>query len=194
MATDIRILARDILSRGFGLLERIAYERRRFDGTLQAVTRELYDPGNAAAVLLYDPSRRSVLLVRQFRLPAYLASGREDLVEICAGKLDGDDPLACIIRETREETGYVLESPRHVFDAFMSPGVYAEKLSFFVARYAAEDRRGAGGGLAKEGEDILVIERTLDEAIAMIEDGTIIDAKTIMMLHYAKSAKLMDAA
>jgi len=194
MATDIRILARDILSRGFGLLERIAYERRRFDGTLQAVTRELYDPGNAAAVLLYDPSRRSVLLVRQFRLPAYLASGREDLVEICAGKLDGDDPLACIIRETREETGYVLESPRHVFDAFMSPGVYAEKLSFFVARYAAEDRREAGGGLAKEGEDILVIERTLDEAIAMIEDGTIIDAKTIMMLHYARSAKLMDAA
>jgi GDP-mannose pyrophosphatase NudK len=74
MAGNIRILGRHIVSRGNGLLERLAVERKRFDGRLQGLAREIYDPGDGAAILLYDPSRSGVVLVRQFRLPAFFAT------------------------------------------------------------------------------------------------------------------------
>ena len=74
----------------------------------------------------------------------------------------------------------------HVFDAFMSPGCFSERLSFFVATYSAADHIGRGGGLAAEGEDIEVLEMPLDEAVGMIGEGRIVDAKTILLLQWAK--------
>lgn len=191
MAGSVRILARDVLNRGFGLLMKFVVERRRFDGDLQTMTREVYDAGDGAAILLYDPTRSTVVLVRQFRLPALLGSGREHLIEVCAGKLEGEDALRCIVKEVAEETGIAVRAPRRLFDAYMSPGCFGEKLTFFAARYSESDRNGKGGGLKHEGEDIETLELSLDEALAMIDTGEIIDAKTILLLHYAKLEGLM---
>lgn len=190
----IKILGREILSRSYGLLQRVTLRRRKFDAQLQDITRDVYDAGDGAAILLYDPVRGRVLLVRQFRLAAYLATDRETIVEVCAGKLEGIDAATRIVMEVREETGYAIKNPRFLFEAFMSPGVFSEKLSFFVARYSPEDKISWGGDLADDDEDIEVLEPTLGEALAMIASGEIIDAKTILLLHYAKLTALMPTA
>ena len=192
MTKSIKILSHDILSRGYGILQKVTLRRRRFDGDEQEITREIYDTGDGAAILLYDPDRGCVLLVRQFRLAAYLSGGRETLVEVCAGKLEGLDAAARIVMEVAEETGFDIKNPRYLFDAYMSPGVFCEKLSFFVARYAAKDRNGTGGGLANSGEDIEILEPTLEEALQMVARGEIVDAKTILLLTYAKLTGLLE--
>jgi GDP-mannose pyrophosphatase NudK len=191
MDEAIKIMRREILSRGYGLLERIAFRRRKFNTKTQEVTHEIYDTGNGAAILLYDPTRSRVVLVRQFRLPIYLANGRETMIEVCAGKLEGLTAARRIVMEVSEETGLSIGAPKFLFDAFMSPGVFTECLSFFVARYSPADRVSHGGGLAEDGEDIEILEPTLDEALAMIDRGEIIDARTIILLQYAKLAGLM---
>jgi nudix-type nucleoside diphosphatase (YffH/AdpP family) len=187
----IRILSRQIVARGHGVLQRIGIERRRFDGRLQTLAREVYDTGDGAAILLYDPNRSRVLLIAQFRIPAYLNGGHEKLIEVCAGRLQGADPETRIAREAEEETGFAVRRPRRLFEAYMSPGSFCERLTFFVAEYGPQDRVGVGGGLEEEGEDIEILEPTLDEALAMIERGEIVDAKTILLLQYAKLAGLM---
>ena len=194
MKNPIHILAREVVSRGFGILEKISFERKRSDAQHQQLTREIYEVDDGAAILLYDPTRRTVILVRQLRLPAYLKEGRASMIEVCAGKLEGADPAQRIILEAEEETGIVVTNPKRVFEAYVSPGCFSEKLFFFVARYSPADRKGNGGGLAHEGEDIEVLELSFDKALAMIETGEIVDAKTIMLLHYAKFAGLLDAS
>ncbi len=190
--STITILSREILARGFGVLQKVTLRRKTFSGEEQTITRENYDTGDGATILLYDRTRGRVLLIRQFRLAAYLSGGQETLIEACAGKLEGLDAATRIVMEVEEETGFAITSPRFLFDAYMSPGVFTEKLSFFVAPYSATDRKSAGGGIAKDGEDIEIFEPTLDEALAMIERGEIIDAKTIVLLHYAKMTGLLD--
>src|SRR5450631_451051 len=191
MTGGIRILARRVLSRGNGILEKFTVSRNRFNGSAQSFDREIYDTGDGVAILLYDPSRSRVILVRQFRLTAFLRDGRESLIEVCAGKLDGEDAGQRIIKEAEEETGFIVRNPRRLFEAYMSPGTFAEKLTFFAAQCTAGDRTGKGGGLEDEDEDIEVLEPTLDEALAMIGNGEIVDAKTILLLHYAERAGLM---
>jgi nudix-type nucleoside diphosphatase (YffH/AdpP family) len=182
----IRNLRETVLSDETFLLRRLEFEQRRRDGSWQPLKRELYDHGNAAALLPYDPSRGTVILVRQIRFVTYLNGYAHPLLEVCAGMLDRDDPETAIIREAEEEIGYRISSPRRVFDAFMSPGCFTERISFFVATYAAADRIGRGGGLADEGEDIEVVEMPLDDAVALIAAGEIVDAKTILLLQWAK--------
>ena len=131
-------------------------------------------------------------MIRQFRGVAFLKEGVESMVEACAGKLEGADPLTRVVKETEEETGIRLSGrPRRLFQAYMSPGSFTERLTFFVAPYEAADRVSEGGGLREEGEDIEVIETTLGAAIAMIESGEIVDAKTIMLLYWAQAMALM---
>lgn len=191
MTRGIRILARRVLSRGNGLLETFTVSRKRFAGSEQTFDREIYDTGNGVAILLYDPSRSRVILVRQFRMTAYLREGRESLIEVCAGRLEGADAETRIVKEAEEETGIVVRNPCRLFEAYMSPGTFSEKLTFFAAQYTPEDRTGKGGGLHEEDEDIEILEPTLDEALAMIDSGEIVDAKTILLLHYADRAGLM---
>jgi nudix-type nucleoside diphosphatase (YffH/AdpP family) len=191
MESRIKIIARDIVSQGFGRLERIKFRRRRFDATEQDLEREIYDVGNAAAIFLYDPQRGCIMLIRQFRLPIFLGGDGELAVEVCAGKLQGMDAAARIVEEVAEETGLRIKEPRFLFDAYMSPGVFTERMSFFAAPYAEPDRVSNGGGLAHEGEDIEVFETSLDEALAMVDRGEIIDAKTVLLLNYAKRTDLM---
>ncbi|MDQ7914716.1 NUDIX domain-containing protein [Pseudomonas sp. 102515] len=182
----IRIQQVETLSADWGLLKKTTFDYLRRDGSWQRQTRETYDRGNGATILLYDRERRTVLLIRQFRLPT-LGNGLDDglLVETPAGLLDAAAPEARIKAEVEEETGYRLDNVQHLFDAFMSPGSVTELLHFFAGEYRADQRIADGGGLPEEGEDIELLELPFDEALAMARDGRLLDGKTIMLLQYA---------
>ncbi|MDY0744102.1 GDP-mannose pyrophosphatase NudK [Paucibacter sp. R3-3] len=182
----VRVIEERLLSDNWYTLKTIAFDWRRSDGSWQRQHRETYDRGNGAVLLLFNAAAGTVVLTRQFRMPAYV-NGCADgmLIEACAGLLDGDEPETCIRREAAEETGYRIRQPRKVFEAYMSPGSVTEKLHFFVAAYESADRVTQGGGEAGEGEDIEVLELLLDEALAMVADGRIQDGKTIMLLQHA---------
>jgi len=181
----IRVQNVRLLSDNHYTLKTTTFEWRRADGKWQTQHRETYDRGNAATLLPYNLAQRRVVLVRQFRYPAYVNGYDDLLIEAAAGLLDNETPEVRIRAEVEEETGYRLGEIRKVFEAFMSPGAVTEKLHFFVAEYESSMRIGSGGGLASEGEDIEVLELPIDQALAMIGDGRIADAKTIMLLQYA---------
>jgi len=181
----IRVQNARVLSDSYGTLKSTTLQWRRDDGTWQTQTRETYDRGQAAALLPYNRAQRTVILVRQFRYPAFMAGHDDLLIEAAAGLLDDISPEERIRLEAEEETGYRLHDVHKVFEAFMSPGALTEKIHFFVAEYEPHMRVSAGGGLADEGEEIEVLELGLDEALAMISDGRSGDAKTIMLLQHA---------
>ncbi len=181
----IRIKSERLISDHYGTVKSTTFEWRRNDGEWQSMTRDVFDRGNAATILPYNLARRTVVLVRQFRLPAYVNGYDDLLIEAAAGLLDDASPEDRIRAEAEEEIGYRLHHVHKVFEAFMSPGAVTEKIHFFVAEYEPEMRIGDGGGLAHEGEDIEVLELAFDEALAMIAEGRIVDAKTIMLLQHA---------
>jgi nudix-type nucleoside diphosphatase (YffH/AdpP family) len=185
IADRIRVKDVRLLSDNHYTLKTTTFEWRRANGEWQTQHRESYDRGNGATLLPYHLKQRTVVLVRQFRYPAYVNGYDDLLIEAAAGLLDNASPEARIRAEAEEETGYRLREVHKVFEAFMSPGSVTEKLHFFVAEYEPEMRVGSGGGIADEGEDIEVLELSIDEALAMIADGRIVDAKTIMLLQYA---------
>jgi len=182
----VRIIEERLLSDDWYVLKKTTFEYRCRDGRLEKQSRETYDRGNGAVVLLFNIERSTVVLIRQFRFPTFV-NGCHDglLIEACAGLLDGEDALTCIRREAEEETGFRVKSPRKILEAYMSPGSVTEKLHFFVAEYDFQDRVSAGGGDAAEGEDIEVLELPLSAALQMISTGAIQDGKTIMLLQYA---------
>jgi nudix-type nucleoside diphosphatase (YffH/AdpP family) len=192
-STDrVSIESVETLSANWGRLKKYSILYRRSDGVMERQSREVYDRGHGAAILLYDKQRGTVILTRQFRLPALL-SGHPDgmLLEVPAGLLDSDDPVTAIRREAEEETGYRVVDVKEALGAYMSPGSVSERLHLFTAEYTAADRVSAGGGHKGEGEDIEVIEVTLENALAMVERGEIIDAKTIILLYHAKLKALI---
>ncbi len=191
MTEHVRILRVETLSRRYGTLTETEFELRRRDGSAAILNRETYARGDAAAVLPVVGARGTVLLVRQFRL-ATLRDGRDGMMlEAIAGMLDGRDGAEAVAREAEEEAGVRVRDLRHVFDAFMSPGAFAERLGFYLASYTAADRLGAGGGLAGEGEDIEVVETAGSAAFEAIATGAIVDAKTIMLLQCARLEGLL---
>jgi|SRR5436309_8817754 nudix-type nucleoside diphosphatase (YffH/AdpP family) len=181
----IRVKNVRLLSDEHYVLKATTFEWRRSNGQWQTLERETYDRGNAAALLPYNLARRTVVLVRQFRYAAYVSGHDGLLIEAAAGALDNETPEARIRAEAEEEIGYRLGEITKVFEAFMSPGSVTEKLHFFVAEYQPHMRIGSGGGIASEGEDIEVLELPIDQAMTMMADGGIADAKTIMLLQYA---------
>ncbi|MFD9423410.1 MULTISPECIES: NUDIX domain-containing protein [unclassified Streptomyces] len=182
----VRIVDVEVLSCDWYVLRRTTFDYRHSDGHWSREQRETHDRGDGATILLYDPDRRTVLLTRQFRLPAYV-NGHPDgmLIETAAGLLDGDSPEEAIRREAAEETGHTVGAAEHVFDVYMSPGSVTERLHFFAAPYTPATATGSGGGIAAEGEDIATVELPFTEALAMIRAGEIADAKTIMLLQWA---------
>ncbi|MES2949667.1 MAG: NUDIX domain-containing protein [Pseudomonadota bacterium] len=175
-----------LLSDNWYVLKTTTFDYLRRDGSWQRQSRETYDRGNGAVLLLFNASRNTVVLTRQFRFPTFV-NGNTDgmMVEACAGLLDGDDPETCIRREAAEETGFYIRNPRKLFEAYMSPGSVTEKLHFFAAAYEAADKVSQGGGHLHEGEDIEVLELDLADALRQITTGVIQDGKTIMLLQHA---------
>lgn len=183
----ITIQKTELLSNNRYILNKVTFDYKESEDKLETQVREVYDRGNGAVILLYNTTHKTVILTRQFRLPTYL-NGNESgmLIEACAGMLDEDNPIDCIIRETEEETGYRISSVKKIFQSYMSPGAVTEILHFFIGEYQSEMKVTDGGGLKEEHENIEVLEYSFDEAYQMIASGEINDAKTIMLLQYAK--------
>ena len=190
MAKSARVTGEKLMAKGRFALTRTDIEVVEDDGVTRKLSHEVYRHGKAAAVLLYDPRRSVVTLVKQFRAGAFLSDDALATIEACAGMLDGDEPEVCAVREALEETGIAITEPRHAFDAYMSPGGMTEKIFCFVAPYSEADRTGDGGGV-DEDEHIEVIEVPFAEALAMIPSGRIADAKTIALLYYARTENLL---
>lgn len=186
MDDRIRILSQEILSDDWAILKKTTFDYRRRDGVWETQVRQTYDRGDGAAILPFDPDRGTVLLVKQFRWPAFVTGHKEPLIEVCAGLLDKNDAETCIRKEAEEELGYRLDSVKLLFTPYMSPGSVTERLWLFAARYSPADRISEGGGAPDEGEDIEVLEMSVDDALAAISDGRIIDAKTILLLQHLK--------
>ena len=192
MIGNVNILNTEILSDNWYVLKKITYEYTKKDGSVQTQTREAYDRGNGATILLYNTEKRTVILTRQFRLPTYINGNKNGmLIEACAGLLDQDNPEDCIRRETEEETGYKIRDVRKVFEAYMSPGSVTEILYFFIAAYSKEMKVTEGGGIEHEQENIEVLEIDINNAMSMIETGEIKDGKTIMLLQYIKLNQIL---
>ncbi len=190
---NIRLDGVDCLSDNWYHLYRVRFALKRRDGEWQDQNREAYDRGNGAGILLFNRANRTIILTRQFRMPTFV-NGNETgmLIEVPAGLLDDRTPNAAVIAEVEEETGYKIGKPRQVFDVFMSPGSVTERLHLFVAEISTDYLQGEGGGKYDEGEDISVLETPFADVIAMIADGRIRDAKTIMLVQYAQLNGLFD--
>jgi nudix-type nucleoside diphosphatase (YffH/AdpP family) len=181
----VEIRGEETLSDAWYPLRRYTFDYRRRDGTRQRLRREVYFNGPGAAVLPLDPRRGTVLLTRQFRLPARVNGDPPRLIEACAGAVEpGEDPAATVRKEAEQETGHRLRDLRKVMEVYASPGASAEKLHLFLAAYDPADRTGRGGGLREEGEEIELLEPGLDEAWRMVLDGRIADAKTVLLLQH----------
>ncbi|WP_027372578.1 GDP-mannose pyrophosphatase NudK [Chryseobacterium sp. UNC8MFCol] len=188
----ITILKTEILSDNWYTLNKVTYTIQKQDGTTETQSREAYDRGNGAVILLYNTDSQTVILTRQFRLPTYINGNSTGmLIEACAGLLDHDNPEDCIKRETEEETGYKISKVEKVFNAYMSPGSVTEILHFFIAEYSNEMKVAEGGGLEEEGENIEVLELDFEKALAMIDSGEINDAKTIILLQHLRIKSIL---
>ena len=188
----IKIQKTELLSDNWYILNKVTFDYQKKDNSWITQKREVYNRGNGAAILLYNSTKKKVILTRQFRLPTYLNENETGMmIEVCAGLLDEDDPEKCIIRETEEETGYRISKVNKVMETYMSPGAVTEILYLFVGEYDESMKVNDGGGVAHEEENIEVMEMTYDEAYSMIESGKIQDAKTIILLQYAKINNLI---
>lgn len=187
MNPNVQLIKTEILSDNYYTLKKVTFDYTQSNGATEAVSREAYDRGNGAAILLYNTEKKNVILTRQFRLPTYI-NGNDDgmLVEVCAGMLDEANPEDTIRREALEETGYQIREVKKIFEAYTSPGAVTEIMHFFIAPYSDEMKAGKGGGLDQENEDIEVMELGIEQAMQWIEEGCIKDAKTILLLQYVK--------
>ncbi|QDW20579.1 NUDIX domain-containing protein [Flavobacterium sp. KBS0721] len=189
---EIKVTETKLLSDNWYILNKVTFDYQKKDGKVESHIREVYDRGNGAAILLYNSSKKTVILTRQFRLPTYLNGNKTGMmIEVCAGLLDQDNAEQAVIRETEEETGYRLNKVQKVIETYMSPGSVTEILYLFVGEYDETMKVNDGGGLDAEQENIEVLEYTFEEAYNMIESGEITDAKTIMLLQHAKIKNLI---
>lgn len=193
MSANIEITRTETLSDNKYPLKKVTFNRRTTGGEQQTQESEVYDMGNAATILLYHVKNKTVILTRQFRIPTYLNGNPTGmLIEACAGKMDDESPEECVRRETEEETGYKAENIQKIFEVYMSAGSVTEMLHFFTGTYSDEKKVSEGGGLKDEQEDIEVLEIPFEKALAMIYNGEIKDAKTIMLLQYAQIHQIFD--
>lgn len=190
-AQEIKIDKSEIVSDFFYTYKKITFSMK-VDGKWDQQTREILDRGNGATILLYNPTKNTVILTRQFRLPTYLNGNTTGMmIEACAGSIEDESPLENIIRETEEETGYHISKPIKIFEAYMSPAAVTEIIYFFMAEYDETMKKSTGGGESSEHEHIEVMELTFSEALKLVKNGEIKDAKTIMLLQYAQINQLM---
>jgi GDP-mannose pyrophosphatase NudK len=192
MNNSIKIIKSEVICKSWHTLRKITFEHLQKDGTWQIQSREAYDRGNGAVILLYNKERKTIILTEQFRMPTYI-NGNDTgmLIEACAGLLDNDNPEDAIKRETEEETGYKITDVRKIYEAYMSPGSVTEILYFFIAEYSKDMKVNEGGGVAHEQENIEVLEMDFQQAMDMIETGEIKDAKTIMLLQYLRLKNIL---
>lgn len=183
----VKIIAIKNLSNSYYKLDKVDFEYQTKNGNWQTQSRECYNRGDGAAILLYNSTKKTVILTKQFRMPSYLNGNSTGMmIEVCAGLLDENNPKACIIKEVEEETGYKITNPKKVFELFSTPGAVTEKIYYFIAEYHDDMKISDGGGLEEEQEEIEVLEINFDTALKMVSTGEINDAKTVILLQFAK--------
>ena len=183
----VKIIGIKNLSNKHYKLDKVDFEYQTKNGSWQTQSRECYDRGDGAAILLYNPTKKTVILIKQFRMPSYLNGNATGMmIEVCAGLLDEDHPEACIIKEVEEETGFKISNPKKVFELYSTPGAVTEKIHYFIAEYNDDMKISAGGGLEEEHEEIEVLEINFETALTMVSKGEIKDAKTVVLLQYVK--------
>lgn len=189
----LKNITKKILSKAWATLYEIDYDYRFKNGSWKRLSRESYDRGNGTCILLYNQEKGTVILTKQFRMPAYHNHERDGMsIEVCAGAIDkGESPEKTIIRETEEEVGYKIQIVQHVMDAYTSPGALTEKMYFFIGGYSDKMKINSGGGVKSENEEIEVLELPFARALQLLESGEIQDAKTIILLQYAQINKLL---
>lgn len=193
MSQQIKNINSELLSDNYYILSKYTFDYKMKSGIWVNQMREVYDRGHGAGILLYNRKKKTILLIKQFRMPTYLSGNSSGfLVEICAGLLDEQDPVSCIIREAEEEVGYRITDVQKVYEAYSSPGVMTEKMHFFIGEYNESMKVSDGGGLDSEHEDIEVIELSFKDAVDMLNRGEIIDTRTIVLLQYAIIHKIFD--
>lgn len=180
----VRLVSKETVWKRFIHLQTLVFDQRMPDGRVIRIDREVHDHGSAAAILLYDPNKDAVVLVRQFRPAAFVNGDPTFMLEVPAGLIDSDQPDEAIRREAMEETGYAVQEVQYLFETYASPGTVTEKVALFYARIDVEEKAGLGGGLDTEGEDIEVLAIPFDRAFGMISTGEITDAKTIILLQW----------
>ncbi len=190
---QVRMQKTNTLADNHYVLKEVHFELQKKDGSWAPQKRKVFDHGNAAAVLLYNQQEGTIILTRQFRLATYLNGNPSGmLLEACAGLLEeNEEPEKTILREIEEETGYQLSEVQKVFEAYSSAGALTEKIFLYVAPYRKDQRVSSGGGLQEEGEDIEVVELSFEEVLQQLDNGAIMDAKTIILLQYARIKGLL---
>jgi nudix-type nucleoside diphosphatase (YffH/AdpP family) len=192
MKQKVKNIKTQILSDNWYTLNNISFDYRLRSGEWVEQSRESYDRGNGATILLLNKKKRTIILIRQFRMPTYVNGNSSGMmIETCAGLLDGNDPVTCIIKETEEETGYRIKNVKKLFELYMSPGAVTEIIHFFIAEYDEKMKVSEGGGLKSEHEDIDILEIDFNKALNMIGSGEIKDAKSIILLQYAQINNLL---
>lgn len=194
MKDKLRNIKHNVLSSDWATLTRVDYDYKFENGNWKRLSRESYDRGNGTSILLFNKEKQTVILTKQFRMPAYANNKMDGMsIEVCAGAIDKNEaPEVCIIREVEEEVGYKIKSAKKVMECYMSPGAVTEKMFLFVAEYADIMKINEGGGLDVEDEEIEVLEIPFPQTFKMIDDFIIKDAKTIMLLQYAQIHKLLE--
>lgn len=189
-----RVKIKDVinLSDHWYKLDKVVFDYQNREGKWQHQYRECYDRGNGACILLYNSKKKTVILTCQFRMPSYLNGNQNGMmIEVCAGLLDDDDPKTCVIKEAKEETGYMISRPKKVFELYSTPGAVTEKIHYFIAEYDASMKVSDGGGLESESEEIEVLEIPFQEALEWVNSGKIIDAKTVILLQYLRMESIV---
>ena len=187
----VKIIAIKNLSNSYYKLDKVDFEYQTKNGNWQSQSRESYNRGDGAAILLYNSTKKTVILTKQFRMPSYLNGNSTGMmIEVCAGLLDENNPEACIIKEAEEETGFKITNPKKIFELFSTPGAVTERIHYFIAEYHDKMKISDGGGLEEEQEEIEVLEINFDTALKMVSTGEINDAKTVILLQFAKMNSL----
>lgn len=183
-----RILNKEILSNRWAEYACYTIEYTRSDGRIEEQKREIHDSGNGAAVLLYNLSKRTVILIKQFRLATLVNDHSTGIItEVCAGLVEENNPEKTIKKEIQEEIGIKLEKVNYLFSGYATPGAKTEKIFFYSAEYANDLILAEGSqGVKSEQEDIITFEENFDVLYDQIFSGEIEDCKTIILLQYAK--------
>jgi ADP-ribose pyrophosphatase len=182
----VEILQRETVFQGYFRIDRYQLRHEQFAGGLGApVLREVFERGQVAAVLPIDPGAEKVVLIEQFRPGAWAAGGDPWLLECVAGVIEqGEVAAEVCIREAREEADLLISDLVQIVPPYLSsPGACSETVALFCGRVNANSAQGLHG-LAEEGEDIKVSTWTFDEALQLLNEGRIVNAKTIIALQW----------
>ena len=182
---NCKIIEKKDLYKGFFKMQEYSLQYQKFDGSWSKVLkREIFERGNAAAIIPYDPINDKVVLIEQFRVGAVNASGTPWLIEIVAGMFDkGESAQTTVIRELKEEAGLETKKVKFINNFLSSPGGTTEEIALFVGMVNSEHAQG-NFGLQDENEDIRVFSISLDEAYSWLNEGKITNAITIIAIQY----------